>query len=116
MKKIFSFAALLLFLNTALPQSPVINLRGQIRTIDPATQATVAVPKITVDLYKKDHGAATWVLVATTISDQNGFYYFNRVATGNYFIQINKRRNYDIVVVPIDERRQQFLDLPLLIY
>ena len=97
-------------------QQQRVNLRGLVRTTDPVTHSSVPLPKISVDLFRKQANNENWQLVASAYTDESGFYYFNNISLGSYYIQINKRKNYDISVTPIDERRQSFLDIPVLKY
>ena len=116
MKQTFFIIAWMLTSHVFISQQQGVNLRGQVRTIDPVSRSSVPLPKITVDLYNTEPVSGRWLLIAASSTDENGFYYFNRIAPGNYFIQLNKHRNYDIRVTTIDERKQTFLDLPVLNY
>ena len=116
MKKLLFITILLLTCHALFSQQQSVNLRGQVRTIDPSSRLSVPLPKITVDLYKTEQSNGRPVLIASSYSDDNGFYYFHRIPHGSYFIQVNKRRNFDIRVAPVNEQRQSFLDLPVLKY
>jgi len=116
MKKILLFTTWILTSHIYISQQQGVNLRGQVRAVDPVSRSPVPLSKVAVDLYTKEAANRSWRLIAASSTDENGFYYFNRITPGNYFIQVNNRKNYDIRVTPIDQRRQDFLDLPVLNY
>ena len=116
MKKIFLFTTWIFTSYIFISQQQGVNLRGQVRAVDPVNHSSVPLSQVAVNLYTKEPADGNWRLIAASSTNENGFYYFNRITPGNYFIQVNRRKNYDIRVKPIDQRRQDFLDLPVLNY
>ena len=116
MKQTFIIIVLSFVATAIYAQQQMVNLRGLVRIVDPVNGSAVPFPKISIDLYNKEKKNGNWQLVASSSTDESGFYYFNNIGLGNYFIQVNKRKNYDIKVTPIDQKKQSFLDLPVLNY
>jgi hypothetical protein len=88
------------------------NLRGKIVQSIAERQAPLGSARI--DLYHYE--SSKWKLIATTITDAYGFYYFKNIAPAYYSVQVNQRRNYNIQVVTIDYSRYSYQDLPLFSY
>ena len=88
------------------------NLRGKIVQNIAGRQTPLGSARI--DLYHYENNK--WKLIATTITDAYGFYYFKSIAPDYYSIQVNQRRNYNVQVIPIDYRRFSYQDLPVFSY
>lgn len=111
MKKIIFF--LLFFVFTVHAFSQDVDIRGQIQTYSRFDSEYVALPNTSVDLYTYNNG--NWEIISQTLSNQDGYYFFYDIAPGNYYIQVNKSKNYRISVTKA-KTRKQFQDLPVLYY
>ena len=67
-----------------------------------------------IDLYV--YANNQWILVANTMTDAYGFYYFRQIQPNNYVVQVNRLKNYNITVVWIDYSRYSYQDIPILYF
>jgi hypothetical protein len=88
--------------------SHATDIRGQVTARYKVTGHQAPLYDARVDLYVKD--GDKWKLVSTWITGENGMYYMKNIQPGKYFLQINRRWNYQITVLP--KRRQ---DIPRII-
>ncbi len=118
----FSFISVLFFLavNYAYAQYPGTNLRGQIQFLNPTNKRHLPLPNATVDLYYSP-SPEQFILVKETITNANGFYFFYAVqpGKGNFYIQVNKAKNYQLTVKTIaysgnKYNYNQFQDVPII--
>jgi len=101
--------------NLQAQQYPGTNLRGKVVTVDYYGNS-YPLAYATVDLYYFDYQYNQWVFVISTMSDAYGFYFINYILPGNYVLQVNKSKNYNISVVQIDYRYYSYQDLPMLYF
>jgi hypothetical protein len=96
----------------AKAQYPGTNLRGRVLASGAYGQPFL---NARVDLYAFNTITSSWVLVTTSYTDYQGFYYFRFVPPGNHYaIQINGKLTYQVQVSMIDYRYYTFQDLPAL--
>lgn len=116
--KFFTAVLLLLLLsalgNTHHNQVSPTDLRGLVLTFNPTFQQWVPLQSASVDLYFWN--GQQWLLIAQTITDAYGYYFIRSIDPNFYSIQINRMKNYNIQVIPIDRRYYSFQDLPVLYY
>ena len=96
-------------------QSPGTNLRGKVLTVNVYNQS-FPLKYANIDLYFFQHQSQTWHLVTSTVTDAYGFYYLKNISPGNYVVQVNKRKNYNINVVYMDPYSNYYQDLQVLYY
>lgn len=114
----------LLFISVSISAQvyPGTNLRGQVQYFISNNNRYNDLPNATIDLYYSPE-PNQFLFVAQTITNNNGFYFFYSIqpGNGNFFIQVNKAKNYQIVVNQIAYNNNkfnynQFQDLPVLYY
>lgn len=88
-------------------------LRGKVVSIQPQTLDTIAVNEAVVSLFSKGDDKK-WINHATTITNNEGFYFFEKVKAGIYFVQINKKKNFKIIVA--ETKNDELQDLPIIIF
>lgn len=91
---------------------PGTNLRGKIVN----QQTGEAVIGVSVDIYLLNKETDKWVLIQSTVSGDNGFYFFSWIPPDDYVIQVNRRKNYNVSVRKINYEKQRYQDLPILRY
>jgi len=115
---------ILLFLsaNYVNAQSSGTNLRGQIQFLNQKTNRHLPLPNATVDLYYSP-SPDQFILVKKTITNTNGFYFFYTIkpGKGNFYIQVNKAKNYQLTVKTISYSNNkynynQFQDVSIIYY
>jgi hypothetical protein len=94
---------------------PGTNLRGKVMSLDQAGNP-FPLTDVKVDLYQYDFNAQKWVMIAGTVTDAYGFYYFPAIQPGNYSVQVKQSKNYEITVIRIDYKQFQYQDLPILYF
>ena len=99
---------------------PGTNIRGQILYFNQYNGIYYPLSNATVDLYYNP-SPNVYKFVAETIANVKGFYFFYRVnPPGNYFIQVNKAKNYQVSIGKIDYYNYynlyQFWNIPVLYY
>ncbi|MFH1853407.1 MAG: hypothetical protein ABIA75_13795 [Candidatus Neomarinimicrobiota bacterium] len=97
-------------------QYPGTDIRGSIVTHNPYYNIQVPLQYAEVDLYSFNPLTNQWILLAKTATNAHGFYFFHKLPVGNYFIQVNRMKNYEIMVVMIDYTRFQFQDMPIFFF
>ncbi|RPI19268.1 MAG: hypothetical protein EHM58_02095 [Ignavibacteriae bacterium] len=102
-------------LNT-FSQAQNIDIKGQVIKYNKFEKSNVPFNKVTLALYKLNTQDKSWILISKTISDENGEFYFYDVPVGEYYIQVNKKKNFKINVIPIDKSKYDYLELPVLKY
>lgn len=93
------------------------NLRGRVVTMNNQLQVPLISAKI--DLYFFDNAkpqGSQWVLVASTLTDAYGFYFFKNIAPNNYTVWVNKTKSYNIQVTTIDQKSYTYEDLPQFVF
>lgn len=95
-------------------QYPGTNLRGRVMSNGYYGQTPLTYANIDLWIYNSYY--KKWQVVASTVTDAYGFYYFSGVKPNAYTIQVNKSKNYNINVVMIDYRYYQYQDLPIFYY
>ena len=96
---------------------PGTNLRGRIATFYYQQQVPLVSAK--VDLYFFDRTRPVgyqWILVASTLTDAYGFYFFRGINPQYYTIWVNQLKSYNIQVLFIDYRYFAYQDLPQFIF
>lgn len=116
MKKTLFILCLLFSSFYAHAQYGGTNTRGLIQTYDPYYRVYVPLHSATVDLYSYNYSTGQWQIVAHTVSNQNGFYFFYGLIPATYYVQVNRSKNYQIFVQWIDYQYYQFQDLPIFYY
>ena len=105
-------------------QYPGTNLRGQIQYFNPYQNSYYSLPNAVVDIYHYDIVLNKYDLLGTTITNGQGFYFLYSIQPqllGSFYIQVNKSKNYQIVVGVINYfnnqyNYNQFWDIPILYY
>jgi hypothetical protein len=118
LKTLFISALFFLTINQANAQYPGTNLRGQVQYQKNNNYFPLQNAK--VDLYFSP-SPNQFELVKQTITNGNGFYFFYgiQVHKGEYYIQVNKAKNYQIFVSKISYTNNQynynqFQDVPII--
>lgn len=88
-------------------------LRGKIVSIQPQTHDTIAVNEAIITLFSKSDNNK-WVSHATTMSNSEGFYFFEKMKAGIYYLQVNKKKNYKITIE--EPANGELQDLALIVY
>jgi len=98
------------------------NIRGQVQYFNQYYQQYFPLVNAIVDLYYSP-SPNQFVFVRQTITNNAGFYFFYGIQPSNtvFFIQINRAKNYQISVIPIQYYNNQynynqFLDIPILYF
>jgi hypothetical protein len=115
MKKIFFAFLFFAFVVNAFAQNAGADVRGQVQTLNPDNKQYVPLSKVPVVLYGKDKSSGSWRIISKTISDRNGYFFFYDVEGGEYYVQVNKKKNFKITVSSV-EKGIQLQDLPILFY
>lgn len=106
-----------------------INIRGRIATTNVYTKEKMILPRADLILYSRNANG-NWAVVAKTITDPEGLYYFYGINPGTYYLQVNRARNFRIEVRKPDEnspqmqqmqqmnlrKEQLFVDIPEIIF
>lgn len=92
-----------LFLLWASPALSV-DLRGRVDSHNP--YASTPFPLSNTPVYLWRWVPSRWNLVAQTITDPSGMYYFSRISPGNYMIQVHGQN------FPVTVRNVPFQDIP----
>lgn len=95
-------------------QYPGTNLRGQV--LAPIYGQWVPLGNARVDIYAFNPAVQQWQLLGTSFTDVNGFYFFRAVPIGNYVLQVNQQKNYNIEVIFIDYNFYAYQDIPFLYF
>jgi hypothetical protein len=115
LKKHINIFLLTLCLIGSFQQYPGTNLRGRV-LINNGTQVFVAARVDLLFMDQRYPPGQQLRLVASTSTDNYGFYYFSYVIPNNYIIQINQSKGFNIQVIPINYQMYQFQDLPVFYY
>jgi len=96
------------------------NLRGQIQYYNQYYNRYFPLSGAVVDLYYCP-APNQYILVTQTMTSEYGFYYFYAIRPGNFYIQVNRIRNYQITVIMIryfnnQYNYNQFQDIPILYF
>jgi hypothetical protein len=88
-----------LTVNCIYAQYPGTNLRGKIQFLNKNNNHYSPLPNTTVDLYYSP-SPDQFILIKKTITNANGFYFFYTIkpGNGNFYIQVNKEKNYQLAV------------------
>lgn len=122
-KKYFVLIALfILTINNVSAQYPGTNLKGQIKYLDSNIKQHYPLGNAVVKLYNKS-SEGKYVFMGETITNNNGFYFFYSIQpkNGEFYIQVNRTKNYQITVNQINYvnnkyNPNQFQDIPILNY
>jgi len=121
-KLILIGALFFLTVNCVYAQYPGTNLRGQIQFLNQKNNRHLPLPNATVDLYYSP-SPDQFILVKETITNANGFYFFYAIkpGNGNFYIQVNKAKNYKLTVLTISYinnkyNYNQFQDVSIINY
>ncbi len=119
-KYLFIISILFLITDQLKAQYPGTNLRGQIQ-YHPSNRQYFPLPNAIVDLYYYNQATNQYVFITETITNNYGFYFFYTIQPGIYYIQVNKAKNYQILVTtinyyPYQYNYNQFQDIPILYY
>ena len=118
MKKSLLGILFVFFVTNLFPSPPHdkgTNVRGQVKICINLDQQTVPFINVPVQLYLKDH--KKFKLQQETTTDQLGFFNFDRLKPEeDYYIKVNKKKNFKIDVIKIDEKADNIQDLPVLLY
>jgi hypothetical protein len=120
---LFFAVMIFLFINPGMVQQyPGTNLRGQIQFFNPYSNNYFPLPNAVVDLYYNP-SPNQYIFIGQTITNIYGFYFFYAIppGNGNFYIQVNKAKNYQIIVYYItyynsQYNYNQFQDIPILFY
>jgi hypothetical protein len=98
------------------------NIRGQVQFLSSASGKEEALSNATIDLYYAA-SPGNYTFVNQTVTNGFGFFYLYGINPGNgdFFIQVNKSKNYQIRVNPQAfsngvYNKTEFQDLPVLHY
>jgi len=116
MKKLILIIAILCSQYVGAQNYTGTNIRGKIVTFNAYYNTMVPLQAAVVSLYLFNAYNNQWMLISETITNLEGFYFLYNVPVGNYFLQVNRLKNYPISVVRIDYRQYQFQDIQVLIY
>lgn len=72
------------------------NIKGQIITNDGSSDLPLV--NTSVDLYLYDQAKNEWVVIAQTITNTSGSYFFYDIVPGKYYLQVNQDKNFEITV------------------
>lgn len=122
-KSLFFIALIFLSINFANAQQyPGTNLRGNIQFLNPYYNTYFPLPNAIVDLYYNPE-PNQFIFIGQTMTNIYGYYYFYAIqpGNGNFYIQVNKAKNYQISVSSIiyynnQYNQNQFQDIPILYY
>ena len=119
---LFFIALFFLTINSVSAQYPGTNLRGQIKYLNPSNSQYYPLANVLVKLYYNP-SEGQYLYMGETITNNSGIYFFYRIqpGRGNFYIQVNRVKNYPILVLKItynnnQYNRNQFQDIPILYY
>jgi len=96
---------------------PGTNLRGRVVTTSYRQQVPMVSAKVELYFFNKSRPAGSqWVLIASTLTDTYGFYFFRGISPNIYTIWINQSKSYNVQVSAIDYRRYAYQDLPQFLF
>jgi 5-hydroxyisourate hydrolase-like protein (transthyretin family) len=97
-------------------QSQNVDVKGQAVKYNKFEKSNIPLTNVTIELYKLDTQNNKWISISKTSTDDNGDFYFNNVPVGEYYLQVNKKRNFKINVVSIDKSLYDYLEVPVIYY
>ena len=90
-----------------------LKIRGKIVTQNPYSKEQM--PLASVDLVLYSNASGSWQVIAKTVTDPNGMYYFYDLPVGTYFLQVRGTKNFQITISPPQEVGA-FVDVPVLTF
>jgi hypothetical protein len=90
-------------------------IRGKIVWVQPGTNDTLPLTDTKVALFNQNTTTKEWNNLGSGITNTQGFYFFTVSVPGEYFVQVNNRKNYKIVVQKT-ETVLPVQDMPLIIF
>jgi hypothetical protein len=118
MKSFAFFAIVFITLPTAsfAQEYQGTNIRGKVVYVNSINGVQTPLQNAPVELYNFNYSTNQWTVVKFTTTDYSGFYFIYGVMPGDYYLQINKTKNYQIRVDTIDYRNCQFQDMHILYF
>jgi hypothetical protein len=98
-------------------QYPGTNLRGRITTMYYNQQVPLVSAKVDLFYFNGNFPVGQqWRLIASTITDAYGFYFFRLITPQYYTIWVKEVKSYNIQVIPIDYTRFTYQDINQFIF
>ncbi|WP_264536445.1 hypothetical protein [Flavobacterium sp. N1736] len=111
MKNAIRLLLIILFLSINCRAQNAVNIRGQVQYYNISYNQYYTLPNAIVDLYVPTPSG--YRFLSQTITNGYGLYFFYHLLPGNYLIQINRAKNYQIQVF---YPNSDFLDIPICFY
>jgi hypothetical protein len=95
--------------------APTVNLKGRVLTYDPLTNTREPMENAFVELFLIEPGSGNWKLTAETSTNGEGYYYFNDVPGGEYYIQVEHDKNFKVTVAA-SKQTGKYQEIPVFNY